>query len=265
MTVQIIIPSFRAPEKLRRCLDCIERSNYRKFSLFVRDNSIDNVLFTAAVNEGILRGLRDSKTDYFLILNQDCYISQDTLGKLVEAMERDSSYGIVSPVQLGEDGKVSWNGSLEAFPFGRHQKNAPLADAAVGCFETFWANGACMMLRRAMVEEIGLLDRNLKFICSDSDYSFSARSRGWKVVVCQGTSVEHSLTTSGVVDGNRELERQKVADALYFCNKWLSGDLYRSLSYEGPSLHRIYVAKVKRHLEESVLRFGPPVGVDDSL
>ena len=32
-----------------------------------------------------------------------------------------------------------------------------------------------------MLEEIGLLDETMRFICSDVDYSFTARARGWKV------------------------------------------------------------------------------------
>ena len=47
--------------------------------------------------------------------------------------------------------------------------------------ETYWANGACMMIRASLIREIGLLDRNLRFVCSDADYSFTARARGWTI------------------------------------------------------------------------------------
>jgi hypothetical protein len=35
---------------------------------------------------------------------------------------------------------------------------------------------------------------------------------------------------------NSEIERQKVDDMLYFCRKWLNGELYRELAVEGSTL-----------------------------
>lgn len=250
MTVQIVIPYFKAKEKLDRCLENIRDSEYKDFDIYIRDNSLDNILFTAAVNEGIRDGLRSASKRYFLILNQDCYISPTALTTLVNAMDSNPEAGIISPIQTNENNQLTWAGSLDAFPNGKHQTIIdPKSDGAP--YETFWANGACMMLRRELVEDIGLLDRNMKFICSDSDYSFTARARGWKVLVCPAATVEHSLQSSAGRGSNPAIELQKLLDVMYFCDKWLTGDLFRKLSFEGNSLDPKFLSHVKKLLEEA--------------
>ena len=75
----IIIPYYLAPEALTRCLDALGESTLKNYDVYVRDNSVDNIYFTAAVNEGIRLGLADQQVSDFLILNQDCYLEPSTL------------------------------------------------------------------------------------------------------------------------------------------------------------------------------------------
>ena len=107
-------------------------------------------------------------------------------------------------------------------------------------FDTFWANGACFLLRVGMIHEIGLLDDNMLFIFSDCDYSFTARSRGWKICVVPTAFCEHALNTSGG-KASPQLEAVMLADQLYFAAKWLNGVVYKHLAYEGPVLSGLVV------------------------
>jgi GT2 family glycosyltransferase len=104
-----------------------------------------------------------------------------------------------------------------------------------------------------MIREIGLLDKNMRFICSDSDYSFTARSRGWKIIVAVESRVYHSAGASCAVK-NDLLDGIKIRDAIYFADKWLTGDLYKRLSLEGARLSdadiRLSVDKFKRAIGE---------------
>jgi GT2 family glycosyltransferase len=96
-----------------------------------------------------------------------------------------------------------------------------------------------------MLREIGLLDESMKFICSDADISFTARSRGWQCLVVPSAFVEHELGGSASLT-NEWLNKIKLEDQLYFSQKWLTGELYRGLAAEGPQLTE---AIVKRHVE----------------
>lgn len=198
---------------------------YNDVELFVRNNDENNILYTKAINEGLRKyAFNDSK--FVLVLTQDAYMERNCLERLLASMIRNPSLGIACPVQKVQ-GRVTWGGSAQAWPGGVHT-HTPEAD---GPFRTYWANGACMLLRTEMVKEIGLMDENMRFICSDSDYSFTARSRGWHVAVVPDAQAEHELDGSGSFGKNAWLDEIKLNDMIYFTNKWLSGDLFRSLSF----------------------------------
>jgi GT2 family glycosyltransferase len=246
-TIPIVIPYFRAPEELRKCKEAIEAQNYKPLEIFVHDNSKNNILFTAAVNKGIEQYAYDQDIEFILVLNQDAYLSQNTLIHLLNTMGSRPDCGIACPLQIdAKNGGVYWGGSLDAFPFGKHLSQ-PI-ESYKSDFETFWANGAAMLLRTKMIKEIGLLDKNMRFICSDSDYSFTARSRGWKVITSVNAIVYHSSGQSGSA-GNTFINQVKIEDAIYFTKKWLTGDVYKTLAYEGQNLTKLKVNGYLQSLE----------------
>lgn len=249
-TIPVIIPYFRAEKELKKCIIALESQSYGPIDIFIRDNSVDNILFTAAINEGLEKFSSNNDVDYILILNQDAYVQKETINFLVKSMEADPNCGIACPIQISEkDNSVYWGGSFDAFPFGRHQGDS--LSAYTSDFETYWANGACMLLRVKMIREIGFLDKNMRFICSDSDYSFTARSRGWKVKVAHQAHVYHSAGSSGS-DASNFINDIKNQDAIFFAKKWLNGDLYKSLSYEGEKLTRLKIQTAIQNLEAAL-------------
>jgi GT2 family glycosyltransferase len=247
--ILVIIPYYRNAEALAKCMRALEENSFKNIEIFIRDNSNDNIYFTAAVNEGIRKGLADHAITAFLILNQDCYLENGTLEALQAHLLQFSDCGIACPLQVDSFNFVTWGGSLEAFPKGRHY--AIPIDQYDQPFTTYWANGACMLIRRAMVEEIGILDKNMKFICSDSDYSFTARSRGWQVHVVPSARCEHILGSSSHRSVG-EIDKIKIEDVIYFYEKWISGDLYCRLSYEGERIIRIDLAQLIDDLRDQI-------------
>lgn len=245
----IIIPYYRDNDALTRCIAKIQDSTFKNFEIFVRDNSNDNILFTAAINEGIRVGMADAEVGFFLILNQDCYLESVAIENLISHLNNFSSCGIACPLQLDKDNNVTWGGSLEAFPLGKHFK-LPLAEYS-DPFPTYWANGACMMIRRAVIEEIGMFDKNLRFMCSDSDYSFTARSRGWDVTVVPTARSEHTISSSGK-SSDYDINLIKIKDVIYFYEKWISGELYGRISHEGQKLNGEELARWVKDLRLEV-------------
>ena len=156
-TIPIVIPYFRAPEELKKCKEAIEAQNYKTIEIYVHDNSENNILFTAAVNKGIEQYAYDQNIEFILVLNQDAYLSQNTLIHLLNTMGSRPDCGIACPLQIdAKNGGVYWGGSLDAFPFGKHLSQ-PI-ESYKSDFETFWANGAAMLLRTKMIKEIGTLN-----------------------------------------------------------------------------------------------------------
>lgn len=260
--VPIVIPFYKAHDKLRKCLAAIDAQSYAGCEPFVRDNTHDNILYTAAVNEGLAKFCYLPEICYVMVLNQDANMHPECVRHLVDFMQAHPECGIACPLQYAavSGGKVvTWGGSLQAFPSGAHRCD-PLA-SYIAPFETYWANGACMMIRTQAVREAGLFDKNMRFICSDADFSFTARARGWKVFVVPKALAEHSLGASGTAS-NPEIELVKCRDAVYFAQKWLSGDLYRRLSFEGAGLTgggvRQELVKLKRAVQMMERQLGAP-------
>jgi GT2 family glycosyltransferase len=246
--VQAIIPFYQEHAKLARCLQHLKAQTYRDLEIFVRDNSNDNIYYTAAVNEGLKKYCHAPEIGFVAILNQDAYLAPDAIECLVDFLDRHPDAGIACPLQVSEKGEVQWGGSLHAFPTGVHRRD-PIEAYKSPC-ETPWANGAALVVRTEVVREIGLFDRNMRFICSDVDFSFTARARGWKAYVVPAARCEHTLDSSRRTL-NFELELIKVEDLLYFARKWVSGDLFRALSYEGPNLSQTGIRMQIEKLESA--------------
>lgn len=251
MTIPVIIPAYRAPEKLKRCLSALEQSIPlglgQRAVPDVRINDEDNLLYTAAINERLSLILRHSpETEFVCVLTQDCYVRPDTLFRLEEHMRNYPKCGIVAPAQVNSAGQTTWCGSLESWPAGRHVTNN-LSDFE-GPIITPWVSGACMLLRVETVRECGLLDKNMRFICSDSDYSLTVRSRGWRCYALPSAVCEHDF------DGSKStqvkwLEDIKTQDVRYFTQKWFSGDLGRKLEFGGQDLTPQMIRDVLRRCE----------------
>ena len=261
--IPVVIPYYKESKKLEKCLHALQKQSYQPIEVFVRDNSSDNILYTAAINEGLVKFVSDANTDYILVLNQDAYVELDTIHCLVKTLEQNPKCGIACPIQLEESTeRITWAGGLDAYPAGVHNcTNLLPLDKDL---PTYWANGAAMMLRKQMVIEIGILDANMKFICSDADYSFMARSRGWSVMTSAKARVHHSFSTSGNIS-NYEIEKIKLQDMLYFSNKWLNGELYRNLAYEREKLTRLKIKTQVEKIEEAIRQLDGLMGAKAPL
>jgi GT2 family glycosyltransferase len=171
---------------------------------------------------------------------------------MVKFMDSHPLCGIGTPLQLHplKQNYVICAGSYEAFPFGTHQ-HGPLSAFTEGA-PLYWGNGACMILRKAMIQEIGLMDKNFVFLGSDSDYCFTARSRGWQVWRIVNARGIHEHGASGAV-ANLEITILKLNDMIYFGKKWLTASLYKELAYEGEKCTSEKINAMMHQLETSKL------------
>lgn len=245
--ILVIVPFYKDRVELDLCLKALSEQNV-KTKVYVRDNSSDNILYTKAINEGLRKFAFSGEFDFILILTQDVVLKPGALEELVRIGEENDKAGIVSPVQVDPKGSFAWAGSLAAYPRGCHLGLKP---GSSDCYPTYWANGACLLLKTQMIWEIGIFDENMLFVFSDCDYSFTARARGWQVLVAPHAVCEHYLKGSAAT-ASPELKAVKLADQVYFSAKWLSGDLYRSLGFEAGAVSRRFVA---HHFDSSIKDF----------
>jgi len=246
--IPAIIPGYKNKKQLEKCIAHL-RNQTLEVEIFIRDNNKDNIFFTAAVNEGIKKYL-DQPCEYILVLNQDMYLEPSAVEKMVAFMDGHPECGIGAPLQLWDKNHdyVIFAGGLEAFPAGKHE-HGELSEFTDDK-QIFWCNGACMMLRKELIREIGILDRNFIFIGSDSDYCFTARSRGWQVWRIADARGIHECGESGS-SGDINIEILKIQDMIYFAKKWLTGDLYKQTAFKGQNFIADTTKDIVAQLEQA--------------
>jgi GT2 family glycosyltransferase len=210
----IVIVSYNDEKSLKKCISSIEAycTNYH---LFIEDNNppLVNRFFTKAVNDGIKKG----SSPFIWLLNSDAeIINEMSQQALIDRFSYGEKVGIVGSMQLdpANPGRISHYGTRRCFPGGIH-KNGWLS-MGHGRFpeKQTWLNGASLMFRRSMVDEVGLLDESMVLLYSESDYAYYCRSKGWEVWYEPRSQVLHVLGASkGVTEWHEK-------DMRAFMKKW---------------------------------------------
>lgn len=247
--IPVIIPFFGSDEQLNKCRQHLSDQTV-DVDVFVRDNNKDNIYFTAAINEGIYKYL-DADCKYMIILNQDMYLEPNAVEEMIKFMDAQPECGIAMPLQLSDTDPevVICAGATQAFPHGVHI-HGKLSDHSESKM-IHWANGACLIIRKEMIRRIGLMDENFMLIGSDSDYCFTARSRGWQIwAIATARGIHEHGITSTTTDPN--IESIKLHDMYYFGMKWLNGNLYRDLADNGHAQTPEEVDKIMKVFKNAI-------------
>jgi len=179
----------------------------------------ENLGFAKACNQGI----RKATAPYILLLNNDTVVTQGWLQGLIECMERSPQIGVVGPCSNYVAGpqlipEVSYSNLEEmhdyAHKFRDHNRGRWLEVPTV--------KGFCMLIKRKVIEKVGLLDEQFGLgNYEDDDFCLRAGKAGFKVVIAQDVFIHHfgSRTFAGnKVDYGVLLKENKRL----FEQKWLS-------------------------------------------
>jgi hypothetical protein len=165
-------------------------------------------------NNAILRDAMSWRTPprYFLLLNADTVVRPGALPTMLQAMEARPDVGILGSRLEHLDGRVQVScfralspGSefLEAARtrpltriLRRYEVPIPPSDVAV---EPDWVSFACALIRREVIQQIGLLDDGYYLYFDDPDYCRRARRAGWGIVYCPAARVAHLIGQSNPV------------------------------------------------------------------
>lgn len=199
-------------------------------------------------NNAVIRPALESTDppEYVLLLNADTIVKEHALDTLVAFMDSHPKAGIAGSMLLCLDD------SIEASPFrfpgiateldrglrlGFVSKLlAPWRAAMPTPKETTrvdWVSGASMILRRTMLDRIGLLDEGLYTYCDDTDICLRARRAGWETWYVTKSRVIHLAGTStGITSHKKQRARRPPywyqAHHRYFLKNY--GPLYTALA-----------------------------------
>ncbi|MEK7521653.1 MAG: glycosyltransferase family 2 protein [Patescibacteria group bacterium] len=233
--VFVVILNWNGIKDTIECLKSVRRlqiTNYKLQIIVVDNGSTDNSVevlkkqkgttllenkenlgFAGGNNVGMKYAV-EHDADFILVLNNDTVVEENLIVHLVEAAELDKKAGIFSPkiyFEKGfehhkdqyvesEKGKVIWyvggvmdwknilgsNYGVDDVDVGQYQESR----------EIDFATGACMFIRRGVIEEVGFFDEKYFLYLEDADYSIHAKEAGWKVVFVPKAALWHKVSQS---------------------------------------------------------------------
>ncbi|HEY8708371.1 MAG TPA: glycosyltransferase family 2 protein [Burkholderiaceae bacterium] len=172
---------------------------------------------------------------YVLLLNTDAFVAPDTLGKTVAYMDAHADCGILGVRLVGRDGTLQpscrffptpWNVFLQRtglkrfFPAERMVDDMAWDHASTR--ECDWVPGCYYLVRRELIEQLGLFDPRFFLYSEEVDHCRVAKNAGWKVVFFADTSVIHLGGESAKSDSDLTASGKQIAalqvesELLYF-------------------------------------------------
>ena len=147
-----------------------------------------NFGFSGGMNVGIREALNTPETDSVLLLNNDTRCPPQLVEKLREQLATAPGIGIVGCDMEGTAGGGDMPAAYRLSPFFAFP--VPVADASKGTpFD--YLQGSCLLIRRKVFDDIGLLDESFFFFCEDADFCLRARRAGWELAVAPNVKLFH--------------------------------------------------------------------------
>jgi hypothetical protein len=177
---------------------------------------------------GWARGIEETDGRYVLLLNSDAWLVENALERLVAVADRHPRAAVVGPKLLNPDGSLQR--SVRGFPttwrlateYLYLRKLAPRSRALNAFYgagfdheserEVEFLMGACLLVRRAAIDEVGPPDASYFLFSEEVDWCWRFREAGWSVVFTPEARCVH---VGGASHGGR-LFRENVRGHLRF-------------------------------------------------
>lgn len=223
-------------ELIKKFLSEISEVKPQKLPLIKFIQSQANKGFAAGVNLGIRETLK-SDPDYLFILNPDTKVFPGALKKLIDTFTASSAkfknIGIVGAQMIYSNktpqGTFGNFPSLlteflqitrlyKIFPFGRF---IPYNRFSAGHFKKIrsvdWVSAGAMMIKKEVIQKIGLFDENYFMYIEDIDFCRRARAAGFEILYNPEAKIWHKL------QGSFQSVKFKIqGSSLFFFSKILS-------------------------------------------
>lgn len=145
-------------------------------------------------------GIKQASGKYILLLNPDTQIQPDTLEAMQNFMEQRHDVGISGCKVIKPGGSLDlacrrkfpnpWNSFKRLFLLSRTDYNLTNIDENLE-MEVDSVMGAFLLIRRTVIDKIGLLDEEFFMYGEDIDWCWRCKEAGWKVWYYPKTFITH--------------------------------------------------------------------------
>lgn len=199
--VSIIIPTWNGRKLLKNCLESLQKQTFKDFDILVVDNGSSdgtvefvendypnikliifkkNTGFAFAVNAGI----KASKADYLILVNNDTKLDKRCVEYLVKAAEAQIQVGMVAAKMLNYHNPKLIDSVGDYIDEVGHANNIGLGENDGPKFdkpdEVFLVTGGGSLFKRQVFDRIGFFDEDYFAYMEDVDLCFRAQLKGFK-------------------------------------------------------------------------------------
>jgi GT2 family glycosyltransferase len=150
---------------------------------------------------GINRGVQAARGEIIAPLNNDTEVSPAWAEALVAALLSHPDAGMAASKMLLFDRRDTLHSAGDAYGVDGIPVNRGVWQKDAGQFDGdgyIWGGcGGAVAYRRAMLDDIGLLDEDLFMYCEDVDLNWRAQLAGYKCVFAPQAAVYHHLSATG--------------------------------------------------------------------
>ena len=239
--IAIIIINWNTYQLTYNCLKSLELCTYKNKTIFFVDNGSNdgsgdkialefpeincinnqkNEGFTGANNKA-LKVILKQNFDYVLLLNNDTEVKPDFLSLMQASMDSDNNLAATQPLILDFPNKNTiWNagGSFNTF-FGlsktRYKGMVYKPNLNIETL-TEWISGCCILVKIAVVKEVGLLDNRFFAYFEDVDWSIRMTNLGYKLGVVPKSIIYHH--SSGSTKRNNTTNEGNLSPYAHYLN-----------------------------------------------
>ncbi|MTI40903.1 glycosyltransferase family 2 protein [Fulvivirga lutimaris] len=236
--VYVIIVTYNGSKWIRKCLDAVLKSTIPINVLVIDNCSTDNTVeiikaefsvirlleqqenlgFGRANNVGLRLALNEG-ADYFLLLNQDAYVENNMIEKLVDVFESDMyKTGIVSPLHQSVESNLDFGFQDHVKRYASSESYQAILSRKEGVYDTNFVNAACWLLCRNTVETVGLFNPLFPHYGEDNDFVNRLKYFGLGIRICAYTFVVHDREQSQDLRLGKLIKRETVSFFKHFSN-----------------------------------------------
>ncbi len=253
MKLLITLVNYNTTDLLLKCLDSIQQQEVHvDYRIVVIDNNSqdggmeqvkaaypDVTVIENGTNNGyaiaVNQAIRLFESDYILLLNPDIEVRPGAIDALVTFMDTTPDVGITGGKLFYPDGALQYScrtfftlpvilyrrtflGKL--FPNSSVLKRHLMTDWDHDTVrDVDWMLGACMLIRRSALKDVGLMDERFFLYFEDVDWCYRMKKGGWRVCYLPQAEMIHHHRRESAKGMNKTLFFH-IMSMFHFYDKW---------------------------------------------
>ncbi|RST74170.1 glycosyltransferase family 2 protein [Siminovitchia acidinfaciens] len=292
--VAIIILNWNSYNDTYECLKSLESLDYSNYQVFLVDNdSQDNSYYYlkkdydegnfcipitfiqtganlgfAGGNNVAIKKAYEQGYEYIWLLNNDTVVKSNALTPLVETMESDNIVGIVGSKILYYNTNKIWFAGGKINNLIGTPKHIGINEEDINRHnsikEVDYITGCSLLIRRSVIEKIGLMDEHYFLYFEETDWNIRAKQFGFKILFNPQSIIWHkvSQSTSNNDSFNYIVYYYSIRNNIYLIKKYYSKQVL--ISFLSFSFIRAIKTWIKNKCDLNILKYSY-LGIVDGM